>query len=148
MKKLILIILFAATTISIPPQTTISSTPVDTTFDKKVEILVNDINTDLTKAAEEKEALEKKIEMNKLMVAEKNRRIDYILRKMSQKKPQTSKETVKTVVKTVPAKQRYEIKKDSACIRKELFSSKCNKWDTYYILIDSKEKDTLVLKRN
>jgi hypothetical protein len=145
MRKLLLFILFAATTISVPPQTITTTTPIDSSFELRVEALMNDINKDLTKATEEKETVDKKLQMNKLMVAEKNRRIDQILRKINNKSQNREKTVVKTV--PVPTKQRYSVKKDSACLRKELFSSKCVKWDVYYMLVDSKTNDTVMLKR-
>ena len=136
MRKVILFILFFIVGASMTPQNTPTNTnstsTVDSTFESRIETLLNNINTDLTKAEEEKKAVDKKLELSKLLVQEKNARFDRIMKKLraDSKLPKPVEE--KQVV-FVTNKQRYSLKKDSICSKTALFSKKCNKWDSFFV---------------
>lgn len=152
MKKVILFILFFVVGVSMTPQdikllevTTKAAT--DSTFEAKLESVLNDINHDLSKAEEEKKIVDEKLKLNKLLEQEKNNRLDRIMKKLRHNKelPQ-SIERQKSI--SVKEKQRYIFEKDSICVRKALFSDRCIKWDKFYVMVDNKTKDTLILKPN
>ena len=150
MKKVILFILFFIVGASMTPQNTPTNTnstsTVDSTFESRIETLLNNINTDLTKAEEEKKAVDKKLELSKLLVQEKNARFDRIMKKL-RADSKLPKSVEKKQVVLVNSKQRYSLKKDSVCSKTALFSKKCNKWNSFFVLIDGKLKDTLILKQ-
>lgn len=150
MKKVILFILFFIVGASMTPQNTPTNTnstsTVDSTFESRIETLLNNINTDLTKAEEERKAVDKKLELSKLLMQEKNDRFDRIMKKLraDSKLPKPVEE--KQVV-FVTNKQRYSLKKDSICSKTALFSKRCVKWEPFFVLVDNKLKDTLILKQ-
>ena len=153
MKKLILSILAVIVGTFIFSQNlfTTDTEKQDSMVSVKIESLLNDITTDLNKAVEEKDALDKTLEKNKLLIAEKDRRIERILKKIKERRIEESAKTIKvteakTIVKVVE-KERYSLIKDSICVRNKLFSKKCVEYEPYYLLIDRKKQDTLVLKQ-
>ena len=141
MRKLILVTLVVAGVLLIASQnnnndTVAPSVQVQTKIDKIVE----DIKQELDLAQEDKELVLKELTKNKLLLQERDVRIERILKGVKQRK-KSSPEITHIVVKN-----RYEIAQDSVCIKSAMFSRKCNKWDKFYILYDTKTNDTLTLK--
>lgn len=151
MRKIILFIMVFIVGVSMTSQnlseTTTTKTPVDSTFEVKLEAKLNDINYEITKAEEEKKIVDKKLALNKLLIQEKDARLNRIMKKLRQDKT-LPKPIVRQRVILEKEKQRYIFEKDSICVRKALFSDRCVKWDKFYVMVDNKTKDTLILKQN
>lgn len=141
MRKLILATLVVAGALLIASQNNTSTPDVQPTeVQTKIDKIVEDIRHEIDLAQEDKELVLKELAKNKLLLQERDVRIERILKGVKQRK-KTSPEITQIVVKN-----RYEIAQDSVCVKSATFSRKCRKWDKFYILYDNKTNDTLTLK--
>lgn len=158
MKKLILLTLFFVIGSSLTPQTNPDNTDKTQTkednrklsYEEQVSSYLNEINSDTERLKNEKEEVDKALKLNKLLRAEQKTRFNRILKKIEAKKnrpkdinsPELEINSKKQIVK-----QRYILEKDSICNKKALFSTRCIKWDIYYVLTDNKTNESLILQQ-
>jgi len=119
----------------------------DTVKVNEIDVLINNINEDLSKAIADKESLERLRKEKEALKKENDTRLKRVLR-LIKSKPKNNTVVVdrQVIIKEVRTKERYKVREDSICVRKPAFSKKCSKWDKIFILTDVKTGDSLTLK--